>query len=132
MCYLKHELQRIWKSTNGRCHLTGAALRLSDYGRTWEVDHSKPKAVGGSDHGNNLKPVSANRAKQARSSRSVRREAGLTRAPLSAKAIERARTDNAVGGALGGAGVGALLGGPAGALFGALLGAVFGHDSKVE
>jgi 5-methylcytosine-specific restriction endonuclease McrA len=134
MSYTKAELRRIWASTAGRCHLSGKCVRLSDYGSTWEVDHSKPRAKGGSDHGNNLKPATlkANRSKQARSSRAARRDHGLARSPMSKKEQGRRRGNNTAAGLAMGAGAGAAIGGPPGALIGGLLGALFGNGRKVE
>jgi hypothetical protein len=134
MAYSKEQLSRIWKCTDGRCHLTGKRLRLRDYGKTWEVDHSKPRAKGGSDHGNNLKPalMSANRSKQATSSRATRRKHGLTRSPMSREEQGRTRATNATAGGLAGAAAGAAIGGPAGALVGGVLGALLGRSAKVE
>lgn len=134
MSYESKELRRIWKSTNGRCHLTGRRLRLKDYGRTWEVDHSKPRAKGGSDHGNNLKPalIRANRSKQASTSRSVRRRHGLVRSPMSAAERSRRRARNAVDGAAVGAVAGGLVGGPGGAAIGSVLGALLGRAVEPE
>lgn len=102
MTYTDEQLKRIWKSTDGRCHLTGRRLLLKDYGKTWEVDHSKPRAKGGSDHGNNLKPalVSANRSKQATGSRATRRSHGLKRSPMSAAEQGRKRGGNTASGAV--------------------------------
>ncbi len=134
MAYKKAQLQRIWKSTDGRCHLTGRRLRLKDFGVTWEVDHSKPRARGGSDHGNNLMPalVAANRSKQAMTSRAVRRGNGLRRSPLSPAEQQRNRSNNAAAGAALGVAAGAVVAGPFGAVVGGLVGGIFGHGRKVE
>ncbi len=134
MGYTKVQLQRIWKSTDGRCHLTSRRLRLKDYGITWEVDHSKPRAKGGSDHGNNLKPalVTANRSKQAMTSRAVRQGNGLRRSPMSVAEQQRNRVNNAAAGAAVGVAVGAAVAGPVGAVVGGVVGGLFGHGRKVE
>lgn len=134
MAYTKDELRRIWKSTDGRCHLTGRRLLLKDYSETWEVDHSRPRAKGGSSHGNNLKPalVSANRSKQATGSRAVRRRNGLTRSPMSPGEQGRKRSSNTAGGALVGATTGAAIAGPPGLVVGGILGALLGASQRVE
>ena len=51
----------------------------------WEVDHSRPRAAGGSDHGNNLygAHISCNRSKGAVSSRAARTRHGTPRTPKS-------------------------------------------------
>ena len=134
MAYTEEQIRRAWKSTDGRCHLTGRRLRLSDYGRTWEIDHSKPRAKGGSDHGNNLKPalLVVNRSKQASTSRAVRRAYGLQRSPMSRAEQNRNRVNNAAGGAVLGAVAGGAMAGPVGALVGGVLGGLVGHGTKVE
>lgn len=141
MAYTLEELRRIWKSTDGRCHLTGRPIKLKDYGKTWEVDHSKPRAKGGSNHGNNLKPatISANRSKQARSSRAARRAHGLPRSPMSPAEQERRRSQNTRTGVAIGAAVGALMtvamgpmGRVVGGLIGGIIGGLIGHDAEVE
>lgn len=72
MSYCKAELDRIFTTTAGRCHLCHRRLARKNYGAdgqrgAWEVDHSLPRARGGSDHGNNLRPahIACNRSKQA-------------------------------------------------------------------
>ena len=134
MAYSEQELRRIWKSTDGRCHLTGRRLKLKDYGRTWEVEHSKARAKGGSDHGNNLKPalIAANRSKQTMTSRAVRRSYGLQRSPMSSAEQDRTRAGNTAKGAALGAAVGAAAAGPVGALVGGILGGLVGRSSRVE
>jgi 5-methylcytosine-specific restriction endonuclease McrA len=52
----------IFERTDGRCHLCSKPLALSNYGRlgrrgSWEVDHSKPRARGGTDRLSNLLPA---------------------------------------------------------------------------
>ncbi len=75
---------------------------------------SRQRARGGTDHGNNLYPaaISVNRSKQDRSSRSVRREYGLTRAPPSLnkclRELEDAQEQAQLAGGLGGAGLGLI------------------------
>lgn len=134
MKYTAEQRKRIWKSTNGRCHLTGRRLKLADYGTTWEIDHSRPRARGGSDHANNLKPatITANRAKQAASSRAVRRRHGLSRSPMSPAERSRTKSRRALGGAVAGAALAAAVLGPPGLFFGAAVGALFGHSGKPE
>lgn len=117
------QLDRIFESTDGRCHLCWRDLNRARYGIEWEVDHSNPRASGGTDRAPNLKPacMPCNRRKQARSNEAVRREYGHSRAPRSA----HARRERATAGGLLGALLGAL-GGPAGVILGAIAGVAVG------
>lgn len=118
MAYSTETLQLIFDKTAGRCHLCREGLVASNYGRcgergAWEVDHSKPRANGGTDHRNNLFPacISCNRSKQHGSSRAVRAANGVRGVPMSEAQIADARADNALGGGLIGLGLGFLFGG---------------------
>lgn len=120
MKFDKETLDGIFAKTNGRCHLCHGDLTRSLYGDTgakkgWEVEHSKPQALGGTHHMNNLFPahVSCNRSKGTTSAAEVREENGVSGPPMSAERIEKKRGDNAATGAGVGA-VGGVL------LFGAL------------
>lgn len=115
-------------STGGSCHLCGKRLCRKHYGRpgepgAWEVDHSVPRALGGTDHGNNLRAAhtTCNRSKGTKSSRAVRKANGLSRAPESYVQAARRESDADFGTVAGGV-LGALLGGPGGALAGAAIG----------
>jgi 5-methylcytosine-specific restriction endonuclease McrA len=70
----------IYDKTGGYCHICDGKIHLSKYANLyhrqgWEVDHSVPISLGGTDHPNNLWPahVDCNRRKGARSTRSARR-----------------------------------------------------------
>ena len=72
MRYDDYELSDIFDKTGGKCHLCKGRLTYGAYGklnhsRGWEVDHSKPKARGGTDSFRNLKPahITCNRQKGA-------------------------------------------------------------------
>ena len=139
MGYEKEQLDRIFHSTAGRCHLCHRPLARKNYaadGRrgAWEVDHSVPRARGGSDHGNNLKPahIACNRSKQEADNRAIRRGHGHTRSPLSPKEIESKRTRNALIGSSSLALAGGAVFGPPGFVIGALLGGFVGHEVSVE
>jgi hypothetical protein len=134
MAWTREQIERAWRRTDGRCHLTGRAIRLSDYGVTWEMEHSIPRANGGTDHGNNLFPalISPNRSKQGCSTRSVRAAYGLPRAPLSRREKDQIRNSNALKGAGVFAVAGGALFGPLGALGGAVLGALVGDSDPVR
>ncbi|MGH8222270.1 MAG: HNH endonuclease [Woeseiaceae bacterium] len=131
--------KEIFKKTNGRCHLCGRRIALKNYGEqdargAWEVDHSVPRAEGGSDNLNNLVPahIECNRSKQDTSSRSARRRHGRTRAPMSADAQARARLKQAAGGAIAGALMGARLGGPVGLWIGLIGGGIAAYALDPE
>lgn len=118
MAYSSERLNVVFSKTAGRCHLCRKKLAWINYGAygqraAWEVDHSRARANGGSDHLNNLFPacVSCNRSKQHGSSRDMRAVNGITGVPLSEAQLANARSENAFGGGLLGAGVGLLLGG---------------------
>lgn len=106
MKYTREQLKGILARTNDRCHLCYQLLHLKNYGCEsclgWHVDHSHPKARGGTDHLNNLMPAcaSCNIKKGIRSARSVRASSGRTRPPLSARGQGRERTQQGVFGCL--------------------------------
>lgn len=138
MAYTKEKLDSIFKKTDGSCHLCRKKLARKNYGAigarmAWEVDHSRPRAHGGSDHGNNLLPacIPCNREKRAISTRAARRARGYKAAPLS----RQQKTQNAWVGAAGGA-IAARIAlaplGPLGMLGGAVLGAALGNNYEPE
>jgi len=121
----------VFGKSNRLCHLCGQPTAYANYGNhgargAWEIDHSIPVAKGGTDHLNNLYAAhtSCNRAKQARSSASVRRENGLSGPPRSEAATQRLKEGDAWTGALAGGLVGARFGGFPGMLLGAAIGAL--------
>ena len=123
----------IYDRTRGYCHLCNKKLAFKNYGKSggkaaWEIDHSNPKANGGSDRLNNLYAacISCNRSKQHSSTRTARAQNGRTRAPLSAEKRKRAVRENTLAGGIAGLLGGALLG-PGGAVVGASIGAVLGN-----
>jgi 5-methylcytosine-specific restriction endonuclease McrA len=90
MSYDSEDLTRIYYRTNGKCHICGKKLSLTNYGRVnskgaWEVEHSVPRSEGGTAHLNNLFPacVACNRLKGTQSSRTARSWNDRTKAPLS-------------------------------------------------
>jgi len=71
MAYTDEDLNYIYDKNEGFCWHCGRKLSFVNYGRlgekgAWEVDHSVPKARGGTDHLNNLVPacIACNRSKQ--------------------------------------------------------------------
>ena len=103
MAYTKEQLRDIWRRTDGKCHLCGARHLLSDYTRTWEVDHSNPRAKGGGDWLSNylVACIGCNRSKQASDNRAIRSQYGLPGKPPSAEEVQsrrrQARTWKGVG-----------------------------------
>ena len=95
MPYSLDQLELIFDRTDGRCHLCHSDLYFEDYGAPaykdgWEVEHSRPRARGGTDHPNNLYAacVSCNRRKGTRSSAEFRRDLGLSGPPRRRAGIE--------------------------------------------
>ena len=132
-------LRRIYERTDGHCHICGKKISFVNYaipgGRgAWEVEHSIARAVGGTDHLNNLFPacIRCNRTKGTRASKAARIQHGRKRAPLSRDRKENIRGSNALAGIGLGAIVGGLLGGLPGAFIGGALGGILGHSSDPE
>lgn len=132
--YSLERLQQVFDRTHGDCHICHRRLCFKNYAQAsarggWEVEHSRPRATGGSERLSNLYAahVSCNRSKGTRSTRSVRAEWGRTCAPLSAARKQVVRSDNTLSGAALGAFAGAAFG-PPGVLLGSALGALFGHS----
>jgi hypothetical protein len=116
MAYDDHRLSRIFDRTDGRCHLCWGSLTYSAYGNTlhtrgWEVEHSRPRALGGTDRLNNLYAahITCNRRKGALSTRTARVANGYTRAPMSAAAKGTVVARNTIAGGLFGGVVGVLI-----------------------
>jgi hypothetical protein len=134
----QERLRQIFNKTDGRCHLSGRRLSFRNYGKVgrrgaWEVDHSRARINGGSHHLNNLYPASitANRSKQARTSRSARGDWGQARAPLSKATQQRVTESNGWKFMTGGALLG-LRFGPVGAIAGGIIGLAIGLNVPVE
>ena len=127
-------LQAIYVKTDGYCHICHRKLSFINYGMNgakgaWHIEHSVPKARGGSNHLNNLYAacVSCNCEKGARHTQTIRRRNGVSRAPLSRAKKERIREDNTFLGMTSGGLIGAALG-PGGMIVGVILGGLFGED----
>ena len=126
----EEDLNDIFDRTSGKCHLCHKALCFANYARparrgAWEIEHSKPRAHGGSNRLNNLYAacIECNRSKGCGTTRSARARKGHTRAPLSLAKRQGAKQEQAIlGGGLG-AFLGGLLAGRVGALIGAGIGA---------
>jgi len=123
MSWDEDTLDEVYHKTDGKCHICGKKLSRINYGSpgskgAWEIEHSNPRAEGGTDHLNNLYPayVTCNRSKGTRSSRSARAEHGRTRAPYSRQKKQEKRQASAVKGAV---------------VFGTILGLLFGVKAGV-
>lgn len=99
------KLGRIFRRTDGQCHICRKTLSFGSYGAVgkrggWEIEHSRPRSMGGTDHMNNLYPacIRCNRSKGNGTTTSARAANGYRRAPLSeAKKNKNAWTGGAVG-----------------------------------
>lgn len=134
-------LNDIFDRTDGHCHICGKRLCWSNYRvfrakGCWEIEHSVPRARGGTERLNNLYPacISCNRSKQARGTRSVRAAHGRGAAPLSAAAKRERRERNAGLGAALAAGGAYLLGvtSPFGLGLALLGGGYLGHSQDPD
>ena len=130
MPFDSEKLKRIYDRTSGYCHLCHAKVAFTNYGRlgakgAWHVEHSRARARGGSDHGNNLYPacISCNVGKATMSAAAARRSHSKSKVPLSREARRAAKADNALLGAVAAGAAGGALFGPIGALGGVVLGA---------
>lgn len=130
--------ERIFSKTNGRCHLCRCELDFNKYGKSdakdsWEVEHSVPRAKGGTDHLNNLYAscIPCNRSKGSASTRSARAKNGFKCAPLSQK---RKVSNTLTWGAVGS--LAAFFAPPplriAVALIGMVAGATIGHEVEPD
>ncbi len=106
MSFTEDKLDCIYQRTEGRCHICRKQLSLRNYGTlgkrgAWEVEHSKPRSQGGTDHMNNLYAacIPCNRKKGNSSTTSVRSTNGYRCAPLS----KVKRGENTVAGGVVGA-----------------------------
>ena len=109
MNWSKERLEKIFNRSSGKCHICHGRLEISKHGKQskeggWHVEHSVPRAIGGTDRLNNLFPahVKCNLEKGVASSPSARRKHGKTRAPLSVEKRKQAKFQNGVfsGGAI--------------------------------
>ncbi len=106
MAFSDEQLNWIYDRTNGKCHICGKQVFFVNYGNpngkgAWEVEHSVPRAKGGSDYLRNLYPacIKCNRAKSTATTRTARAWHGRTRAPLSKEKREQSKQRNAMAGA---------------------------------
>lgn len=136
--YSQRELREIYDRTSGYCHLCGQKVYFTNYNKpgrrgAWEVEHSKARALGGTERLNNkyAAHIDCNRDKGTVTTRAARARHGQTKAPLSRERRADAKRENAVAGGIIGAAVG-WLAGPAGAFIGAGVGAYLGHQTNPD
>lgn len=129
MAFDEETLNRIFERTDGSCHLCRKKLAFSNYGRAgargaWEVEHSKARVRGGTDHLNNLYAahIRCNRIKSDGHTKTARAAYGYRSAPLSKAEKQR----NGMKGGVLGAVLGFLLVPPQLRLVAMVLGAVAG------
>ncbi len=138
MKFTDDQINWIYDRTTGYCHICHRKLAFKNYGvhgtrGAWEVEHSNPKASGGTNRLSNLYPacIACNRSKGAKSTRSSRAKEGNTRAPLSPQDRKRAKLGNAAAGGALGAAIGSLFG-PGGTVIGGVVGAHIGHKKNPD
>jgi 5-methylcytosine-specific restriction endonuclease McrA len=134
--YSKDSLSKIYFKTDGYCHICHRKLTFSNHGAqgnkgAWHVEHSVPKAKGGTNHLNNLYPacIKCNIEKGTVHTKTARSWSGNTRAPYSAKTKKKIRNNNTATGAIIGGTIGMLLG-PGGAMLGAAIGGAIGNSNS--
>lgn len=117
MDFTHYHLSTLYDRTSGYCHICGKKLAYHNHGRfgargAWEVEHSNPRAKGGTDRLSNLFPacIECNGLKGTMTTRAVRAWYGRKRAPLSREKREEARKKNAL--------LGMILGGVFGSIWG--------------
>ncbi|HTD39504.1 MAG TPA: HNH endonuclease signature motif containing protein [Mucilaginibacter sp.] len=129
----------IYDKTHGYCHICHKKLSLRNYGvhgakGSWHIEHSIPKAKGGTDHLNNLFPacIPCNLEKGISHTNTVRKRNGVTRAPYSKAKKDKLKNDNMLGlGALGFV-IGAGIYGPLGGIIFAVLGSEIGKKVSLK
>ena len=138
MAFDDRTLRKIYDRTNGKCHVCHKKLSFTNYGQggakgAWEVEHSIPRANGGTDHLNNLFPacIGCNRSKGTHTTRTARSWNDRTRAPFSKEKREQIRRNNAIGGAVLGGLIGLAIN-PVAALCGSVIGALIGHHANPD
>ncbi len=136
---MAHDLNAIYDRTSGYCHICHRKVYFNNYGvlgarGAWEIEHSRPRARGGTHHLNNLYAacIPCNREKShRRSTRTVRAWNGRSRAPLSVKKRREAKQQQA----LASAALCGLVGyafGPLGAMMGFAIGASIGEKQNPD
>ena len=130
----------VYDKTHGYCHICHKKLSLKNYGKNnekgaWHIEHSIPKAKGGTDHLNNLFPacIPCNLEKGTLHNRVVRKRYGTTRAPYSKTKKDQIRSENTLSGGIVGFVAGLICGGtPLAIAACTAIGAKIGNDTSVK
>jgi 5-methylcytosine-specific restriction endonuclease McrA len=129
-------LRKIYDKTDGYCHVCHRKLSFQNHGNqgskgAWHIEHSVPKAKGGTNHQNNLFPacIECNIEKSTMTSRTARGYYGNSRAPYTKAKKEKIKSSNTLAGILLG-GVLGLVGGPIGMVVGATIGGAIGNSNS--
>jgi hypothetical protein len=127
---LAHQVVGHVSRSSARIRWLKACIAFTNYGivgarGAWEVEHSNPRARGGTHMRRNLYAacIPCNRSKGFRSTKSVRHENGVRKAPLCVQQRKAAKEQQALAGGLAGGTLGGTLFGPLGAVAGFLIGA---------
>lgn len=133
------QLNDIYDSTMGRCHICWKRLSFANYGvygarGAWHIEHRVPRARLGSDHPRNLSPgcIPCNLGKGVQSTRTMRARFGTRRTPMSRNRRDRAQVKNILVGAIAGMAVGGMLWGIRGALLCTVAGGYVGSCVNPE
>ena len=134
MTYDKITLRKIYDRTTGYCHICKKKLSYKNYSRigekgAWEVEHSRPRSKGGSNHINNLYAscISCNRKKGNYTSQTARSWYDRKKAPLSKVKRKEVKYTNAIFGGIAGLIIGLYVN-PFFALVGTAIGGKIGYD----
>jgi hypothetical protein len=139
MKFSKHQIDAIYQRTTGYCHLCHKKLSRKNYGKAgtrgaWHVEHSIPKANGGTNHMNNLFPacIRCNCKKGSLTTRMARGWNGKTCAPVGPAERKKLKFEGGIAGAVAGGLTGGVIAGPVGAFIGAITGASMGYSGNPD
>ena len=131
-------INRIFCRTGGQCHICRKRLCFGNHGAigkrgAWEIEHSRPRSRGGTDHLNNLYAacISCNRSKGNGTTASARSGNGYRAAPLS----KQKKQQNALKWGIAGSLAAFFVPPPlrlVALVAGAAAGALLGHDYEPE
>lgn len=136
---MAYDISAIYDRTSGYCHICGNKVSFQNYGilgarGAWEIEHSRARARGGTNHGNNLYAACTpcNRKKShIWSTRTARAWNGQARAPLSRAKRAEAKQQQVLAGAVLCGFAGSIFG-PLGAMVGAAIGAAIGDNQNPD
>ena len=132
-------LNAIYDKTDVYCHICHKKLSYSNYGvlgakGSWHIEHSVPRAKGGTDHLNNLFPacIRCNLEKGTLHTKTVRKWNGVTRAPYNKSKKDEIKNDNMLGAGTLGFVIGAGIGGPLAGIICAAIGSEIGKSMSLK